>query len=163
MKTVLSVLCWIGIAVMISGCDNGDDDGGTAGGYGDWPQVSFRIDEGSENVTCYNSNSNVVTTNQVCTWNCAYYGGGQPRYVQLTFGDSLVCEESASSSTSASESNSNSYSNTGSESNNDESTASSDYEFDSSADFTGDSESETQTTCTEQFALVNEHFGSCVL
>jgi hypothetical protein len=97
MKTVLSVLCWIGIAVMISGCDNGDDNGGTAGGRGDWPQVSFRVDD-SGNVICYNADNNVVTTNQTCTWKCAYYAvnnpGNAPRKVELIFDDALVCEDS---------------------------------------------------------------------
>ncbi len=97
MKTVLSVLCWIGIAVMISGCDNGDDDGGTAGGRGDWPVVSFRVDD-NDNVTCFNADSNVVTTNQTCTWNCGLYAvnnpGNAPRKVVLVFDDALVCRDS---------------------------------------------------------------------
>ncbi len=97
MKTVLSVLCWIGIAVMISGCDNGDDDGGTAGGRGDWPQVSFVVDD-NDNVICYNADSNVVTTKQICTWNCAYYDVNNPRNaprkVVLQFDEALVCQDS---------------------------------------------------------------------
>jgi hypothetical protein len=163
MKTVLSVLCWIGIAVMISGCDNGDDSGGTATGSGNYPDVSFAIDETTGTVTCYNADSNVTTSTQVCTWNCAYYGGGGPRYVRLTFDDALVCEEEASSGTSESADYSNSYSNSITQSDNDEETLSSDYESESTADFEGGSESETSTTCTEQFALADEHFGSCVL
>ena len=96
MKTVLSVLCWIGIAVMISGCDNGDDSG-TAGGRGNWPQVSFQVDDNG-NVVCYNADSNVITTNQTCTWNCAYYAvnnsGNAPRKVVLRFDEALVCNDS---------------------------------------------------------------------
>ena len=96
MKTVLSVLCWIGIAVMISGCDNGDDDGGTAGGRGDWPEVSFVLDDNG-NVNCFNADNNVITTNQTCTWNCAYYAvnnsGNAPRKVVLVFDEALVCRE----------------------------------------------------------------------
>ena len=77
MKTVLSVLCWLGIVVMLTGCDNGDDDSGTAGGRGDWPEVSFAVgDDGT--VICYNADTNVITTNQTCTWNCAIYATNNP-------------------------------------------------------------------------------------
>ncbi len=102
MKTVLSVLCWIGIAVMISGCDNGDDDSGTAAGRGDWPAVSFQVDENG-NVTCFNADSNVITTTQTCTWNCAIYAvnnsGNAPRKVVLQFDEALVCRESGKETT----------------------------------------------------------------
>ena len=93
MKSILSVLCWIGVAVLITSCDNGDS-GGTSGGQGDYPQVSFKK-EGSgdtEHAICYNANNSVITTNQTCTWNCATYGTPTPRYVQLTFGQALICE-----------------------------------------------------------------------
>lgn len=97
MKTVLSVLCWVGIAVMISGCDDGDD-GGSAGGYGEFPEVSFQIDDqGTEDtsddvVMCYNADKNVITTHQICTWNCANYNNkGAVRKVTLWFDEALIC------------------------------------------------------------------------
>jgi hypothetical protein len=96
MKTVLSVLCWLGIVVMLTGCDNGDDNSGTAGGRGDWPEVSFAVgDDGT--VICYNADTNVITTNQTCTWNCAIYATNNPtnapRKVVLRFDEALVCRE----------------------------------------------------------------------
>lgn len=91
MKTVLSVLCWIGIVVMLTGCDNGDD-GGTAINNGNFPEVSFTIDEAG-NITCYNADKNVITTKQICTWNCANYNNkGAVRKVTLYFDDALVCQ-----------------------------------------------------------------------
>lgn len=93
MKTVLTVLCWIGIAALLGGCDDGDD-GGTAGAYGDFPQVSFVLNESTGNVTCYNADNNVITTQQICTWNCAYYEGRSPRKVTLFFDEALVCVDS---------------------------------------------------------------------
>ncbi|MCG6931538.1 MAG: hypothetical protein LJE64_13365 [Desulfofustis sp.] len=95
MKTVLTVLCWIGIAVMLGGCDDGDDNGGTAGAYGDFPEVSFVINESTGNVICYNADKNVITTQQICTWNCAYYNNkGAVRKVTLWFDEALVCRDS---------------------------------------------------------------------
>jgi len=94
MKTILSVCCWIGIVVLLSACDNGDS-GGSSGGRGDYPQVSF-VKEGSGDdvhAVCYNADNNVITTVQVCTWNCATYHSTQPRFVQLTFDNALVCVE----------------------------------------------------------------------
>ncbi len=94
MKTVLSVLCWIGIAVLISGCDDGDD-GGTAGGYGiaSFPEVSFTVDDNG-NVTCYNADKNVITTQQICVWNCANYNNkNKVRKVTLYFDEALVCRD----------------------------------------------------------------------
>ena len=93
MKTVLSVLCWIGIVAMLSGCDSGDD-GGTAGARGDFPEVSFVLNEDTGNVVCYNADKNVITTQQICTWNCAYYEGRNARKVTLFFDESLVCVDS---------------------------------------------------------------------
>lgn len=90
MKTVLSVLCWIGIAVMLSGCDN-SDDGGSSGGRGDFPEVSFVINQDTGNVICYNADKNVITTQQICTWNCAYYDNrSTPHKVTLFFDEALV-------------------------------------------------------------------------
>lgn len=90
MKKVLFLLCWIGIAVMISGCDDGDD-GGSAGGYGEFPEVSFAINESTGKVICYNADKNVITTNQICTWNCAHYNDyDAPRKVILWFDEALV-------------------------------------------------------------------------
>jgi hypothetical protein len=95
MKTVLSVLCWLGIVVMLTGCNNGEDSSGSAGGRGDWPVVSFTVDNNG-NVTCYGADSNVITTKQICTWNCAYYdvnnSGNAPRKVVLRFDEALVCQ-----------------------------------------------------------------------
>ena len=79
---------------MFTSCDNGDS-GGTSGGRGDYPQVSF-VKEGSgddEHVKCFNTDNNVITTEQVCTWNCATYNSSQPRFVQLTFDHALVCNQ----------------------------------------------------------------------
>ncbi len=89
MKTVLSVLCCLGMLVMLAGCDNGDD-GGSSGGPGRWPTVSFTVDDNG-NVTCWNADSNVITTQQICIWNCAYYRNDKPRYVQLVFDEAPVC------------------------------------------------------------------------
>ena len=89
MKTVLSVLCWIGIVVMLTGCDNGDD-GGTAINNGNFPEVSFTVDADG-NVTCLNADKNVITTQQICTWNCANYNNkGAVRKVTLWFDEGLV-------------------------------------------------------------------------
>ncbi len=71
MKTVLSVFCCLCVLVMLTGCDNGDD-GGSSGGPGRWPTVSFTIDD-NDNITCFNADSNVITTKQICIWNCAFY------------------------------------------------------------------------------------------
>lgn len=92
MKTVLSVLCCLGMLVMLAGCDNGDD-GGSSGGPGRWPTVSFTVDDDG-NVTCLNADSNVITTRQTCIWNCAFYHIDKPRYVQLWFDEGLVCTPS---------------------------------------------------------------------
>ena len=89
MKTVLSVLCWIGIMAMLSGCDDGDD-GGSAGGYDDFPDVAFAVNEGSTTVTCFNADKSVITTRQTCIWNCAYYDGKSPRKVTLYFDDGAL-------------------------------------------------------------------------
>ena len=89
MKTVLSVLCCLGMLVMLAGCDNGDD-GGSSGGPGRWPTVSFTVDDNG-NVTCLNADSNVITTRQTCIWNCAFYHIDKPRYVQLWFDEAPVC------------------------------------------------------------------------
>ena len=92
MKTVLTVMCWLGVAIMLTAC-NGSDSGSSGGG-GDYPQVSFeKTGSGdSERVVCYNANSNTITTKQICTWNCAYYESNTPRYVELTFDEALVCQ-----------------------------------------------------------------------
>ena len=88
MKTVLTVMCWLGVAIMLASC-NGSS--GSSGGGGDYSQVSFEKfgTEPNERVRCYNANSNTVTTVQICTWNCAYYESDTPSYVQLTF--NYVC------------------------------------------------------------------------
>ena len=99
MKTVLSVLCCFAVIFILSGCRDGDD-GGSSGGPGRWPSVSFAIDENG-NVICYGADSNVITTIQTCIWNCAFYESSKPRYVKLEFGDTLVCTETATSSTTA--------------------------------------------------------------
>lgn len=99
MKTILSLLCWLCVVVMLTGCDNGDD-GGTTGARGDWPDVSFAIDENTERVTCFNADKNVITTEQVCTWNCAFYQNtNTPAKVTLYFEPVLVCTETATSTT----------------------------------------------------------------
>lgn len=90
MKTVLSVFCWLGVLLMLASCDSGSSS--SSGGRGDWPQVSFLKNEKGDVVFCYNADSNVITTVQVCTWNCALYHSSQPRWVQLTFSDALVCQ-----------------------------------------------------------------------
>ena len=97
MKTVLSVLCCFAVIFILSGCRDGDD-GGSSGGPGDWPTVSFAIDDNG-NVTCFGADTNAITTRQTCVWNCAYYNIPQPRYVQLWFDEGLVCTETATSST----------------------------------------------------------------
>lgn len=89
MKTVLSMLCCFVMIGMLAGCDNGDDSG-SSGGPGRWPTVSFTIDD-NDNVTCWNADTNVITTRQTCVWNCAYYNIDKPRYVQLWFDQGLVC------------------------------------------------------------------------
>ena len=89
MKTVLSVLCCFTMIVVLAGCRNGDD-GGSSGGPGDWPTVSFTVDANG-NVTCYGADTNAITTRQTCVWNCAYYNIPQPRYVQLWFDEAPVC------------------------------------------------------------------------
>ncbi len=124
---------------MLTSCDNGDS-GGTSGGGGDYPQVSF-VKEGSgddEHVICYNANNNVITTQQVCTWNCATYNSTQPRFVQLTFDEALVCVELGI----------------------DEGTGEVDPDTGEVDEGTG------ETSCTlyeTQFALVDEKFGACIL
>jgi len=75
--------------VILAGCDNGDD-GGSSGGPGRWPTVSFTVDDNG-NVTCLNADSNVITTRQTCIWNCAFYHIDKPRYVQLWFDEAPVC------------------------------------------------------------------------
>ncbi len=90
MKKALFLMCWIGIVVMISGCK---DDGGSSGGGGDYPDVSFVLNESTGNVVCYNADKNVITTEQKCTWACAYYLS-TPKWVQLTFDETLVCVDS---------------------------------------------------------------------
>lgn len=161
MKTVLSVLCWLGIVVMLTGCDNGDDDSGTAGGYGAWPEVSFAIGDNGT-VICYNADSNVITTKQICTWNCALYESNQPRYVKLTFDETQVCEETATASTSDSASYTNDYSNSytsdGTAAGTDQ-----DYTQDSDANFDSEDTSGTSTTCSDQFGLAHEYTAACVL
>jgi hypothetical protein len=89
MKTVLSVLCCFVIIFTLSGCSDGDD-GGSSGGPGRWPSVSFTVDN-SDNVKCWNADSNVITTRQICIWNCAYYESSIPRYVKLEFDEAPVC------------------------------------------------------------------------
>ena len=107
MKTVLSVLCCFALIVILNGCRNGDD-GGSSGGPGRWPTVSFYFEEvgtstdpnnKSQRVVCANADSNVVTTRQTCIWNCAYYQLDKPRYVQLWFDETLVCTDTATSTT----------------------------------------------------------------
>lgn len=92
MKTILSFLCCITMVAFITSCDNGDS-GGSSGGGGDYPQVSFvkTTVGGEERVTCYNADNYSLTTAQICTWNCAYYNTAQPQFVQLTFNDGLIC------------------------------------------------------------------------
>ena len=63
MKTILSVCCCIGVFVLLSACDSGDS-GGSSGGRGDYPEVSF-IKDGSgddEHAVCYNADNSVITT-----------------------------------------------------------------------------------------------------
>ncbi len=89
MKTVCSVLCMIGLVVLLGSCKSDSDS--SSGGRGDFPDVSYA--RSANGVTCYNANSNVYTGGkQVCTWNCAYHDSNTPRYVQLTFDEALVCE-----------------------------------------------------------------------
>ena len=133
MKTVLSVLCWLGIVVMLTGCDNGDDDGGTAGGGGNWPDVSFTLNADGNSVTCFNADSNVITTNQTCTWNCAIYATNNPtnapRKVVLRFDEALVCQQTGIGT-----------------------------EIDPD---TGEETEVIEETCENQFALVKEDFYYC--
>ena len=92
MKTVLSFVCMIGMVVLLSSCKG--DDNGSSGGNGDFPTVSFQKttnSAGEEVAVCYNADTNVITTQQVCTWRCAYYLS-DPRWVQLTFNNALVCQ-----------------------------------------------------------------------
>ena len=89
MKTVLSVFCCLCVVVLFTACDNGDD-GGSSGGPGRWPTVSFTVDDAG-NVTCLNADSNTITTRQTCIWNCAFYHIDKPRYVQLWFDEAAVC------------------------------------------------------------------------
>ena len=89
MKTVLSVLCCLGIIVMLAGCRDGDD-GGSSGGPGRWNAVNWEITD--DGVTCFNADSNFSTTRNTCIWNCAFYHIDKPRYVQLWFEESLVCK-----------------------------------------------------------------------
>lgn len=95
MKTILSVLCLMGIVALITSCDNGDS-GGTSGGGGDYPQATYKIGTAGT-VTCYNADSNVKTssTRSDCTWNCAYYLGVGPRKVVLTFSEVTECTTAA--------------------------------------------------------------------
>jgi hypothetical protein len=90
MKTVLSVVCSLGVLVMLAACDNGDSSSGDRGDFADVSFVKQTVN-GEEIVTCYNADNNVRTTNQVCTWNCAYYHSSEPRWVQLTFDEALIC------------------------------------------------------------------------
>ena len=94
MKKFISAVCMIGMLILLSACDNDSGDG-TAGGRGDFPDVSFvkQTQNGEERVICYNADSNVITTQQVCVWNCAYYQSNQPRWVELTFDEALICVE----------------------------------------------------------------------
>lgn len=92
MKTVLSVFCCLGVLLLLTSCDNGDS---SSGGRGDFEDVSFLVkapaDGGDPFVICYNANNNVITTKQVCTWNCAYYESNNPRKVVLTFDERIIC------------------------------------------------------------------------
>ena len=93
MKTILSFLCCMTMVAFITSCDNGDS-GGSSGGGGDYPQVSFLISAGDdERIICYNADNYSLTTAQICTWNCAYYNTNQPQYVQLTFNMVEICED----------------------------------------------------------------------
>jgi len=97
MKTVLSVLCCFAMIAMLAGCRNGDD-GGSSGGPGDLPTVSFAINTNTDTVTCFNADSSVITTEQKCVWRCAYYLSS-PQWVELTFDQGLVCSKTANSTT----------------------------------------------------------------
>ncbi|MCB2217614.1 hypothetical protein [Desulfofustis glycolicus] len=95
MKTVLSIALAITLSVLLTSCDSDSD--GSSGGRGDFPNVSYaKVSSGAEGflVECYNANGNVYTGGkQVCTWNCAYHDSRTPRFVQLTFDEALVCEQ----------------------------------------------------------------------
>lgn len=148
MKTVLSLLCWLCVVVMLTGCDNGDD-GGSSSARGDFPQVSFLINESTGQVTCYNADSNVITTQQICTWNCAYYEGRAPSKVTLYFDEGLVCEKSADSSIDASVDKTTDIDETGTETTT--------YSDSSSGSTSG------STDCTEEITLDREHFSACAI
>lgn len=160
MKTVLSVLCWIGIAVMLNGCDDGDD-GGSAGGYGEFPEVSYVIND--DTVVCYNADKNVRTgSQQICTWNCAnYHNKGAVRKVTLYFDEDLVCTETADSSNSQSLNIDGSQTSSSSNSTGSDPTSSTDSS--TSTTTSGTAENSTTTTCVEEFTLVKEDFDPCVL
>lgn len=152
MKTVLSVFCCLCVVVLFTGCDNGDD-GGSSGGPGRWPSVSFTIDDNG-NVTCLNADSNTITTRQTCIWNCAYYHISKPRYVQLWFEETQVCEEvpsGTSSSTSDSSSTRTTDVATDTTTGTDTSTA------------TSNVTSGSALSCETKVALVRESFKSCRL
>ena len=93
MKTVLAVLCWLGVAVMLGSCSSSDS--GSSGGGTSYPQVTyekFTPSGGDERVRCFNADSNTITTMQICTWNCAYYNNSAtPQKWVLTFDEALVC------------------------------------------------------------------------
>jgi hypothetical protein len=90
MKTVLSMALAITLSVLLASCDSDSD--GSSGGRGDFPNVSYA--KVGERVECYNANGNVYTGGkQVCTWNCAYHDSRTTRFVQLTFDEALVCEQ----------------------------------------------------------------------
>lgn len=95
MKTVLSMALAITLSVLLVSCDSDSD--GSSGGRGDFPNVSYaKVSSGADGflVECYNANGNVYTGGkQVCTWNCAYHDSRTPRFVQLTFDEALVCED----------------------------------------------------------------------
>lgn len=84
MKRFLSLLCCVGIIVFLSSCSD-SDSGGSSGGSGDLPQVSYTIFQGDEWATCYNADDSVIMNPyQTCTWNCATYDDSKPAYWKLT-------------------------------------------------------------------------------
>ena len=145
MKTVLSVFCCLCVVVLLTGCDNGDD-GGSSGGPGDFPDVSFLLNETTGQATCYNADNSVITTKQTCTWNCAYYNGGGARRVTLVFAEDLVCTETADNTYNATVDKTTDIA---------AGTIKETYADTSSGSVSSD------VTCEEEFALVSESFGPC--
>ena len=75
MRTVLSIICLLGVVVLLGSCSGS----GSGGGSGSIPRASWEFK--NDNIICNNVTRSWIqykgTTTPVhyCEWNCAYNGG----------------------------------------------------------------------------------------